>query len=186
MGKLIIVLGGARSGKSTFAMELAGTGRKVAYIATAAIADDLEMKQRIEEHKKIRPSHWLTVEEPFNVDKSLLGLEKEVEVVIIDCITLLLTNWLLEGATKIEDLAAEDYPDKEKSIFEKTKNLAQTVKRTKLTVIMVSNEVGMGIVPVNRLARFFRDIAGWANRILAGAADEVYSMTAGIPLKIKG
>ncbi|OGB88285.1 bifunctional adenosylcobinamide kinase/adenosylcobinamide-phosphate guanylyltransferase [candidate division WOR-1 bacterium RIFCSPLOWO2_02_FULL_46_20] len=186
MGKLILILGGARSGKSTYAMELAGSSRKVAYIATAAPADDPEMKQRIEEHKKIRPFHWLIVEEPLNIDKSLVDLEKKVEVAIIDCITLLLTNWLLRGVTKIENLEIKDYLDKEESILEMVKNLARIAKKTALTVMVVSNEVGMGIHPENRLGRYFRDMAGRANRILAEPADEVYFMTAGIPLKIKG
>lgn len=193
IGKLIFILGGARSGKSTFAIELAGSGlsrfhrdEKVAYIATAAPGDDPEMERRIEEHRKMRPSHWLTIEEPVEVEKALAGLGKKFKVVIIDCITLLLTNWLLKEVTKVENLEVKDYLDKEKSILEMIENLGRAAKKTELTVMMVSNEVGMGIHPENRLGRYFRDMAGQANQILATAADEVYSMTAGIPLKIKG
>lgn len=177
MGKLRFIIGGARSGKSSFAVEQAGPSRQVAFIATASpAADDEEMKRRIIEHKKVRPAHWLTVEEPLAVASALADLDGKVEIVIVDCLTLLLTNWLLQGPADME----------EKALLEKVGGLARVAKKVEATVMIVSNEVGMGIHPPTRLGRFFRDVAGWANRLLAEEADEVYSMTAGIPIKIKG
>ncbi|KAF0134972.1 MAG: adenosylcobinamide kinase / adenosylcobinamide-phosphate guanylyltransferase [Candidatus Saganbacteria bacterium] len=184
MAKLILILGGARSGKSTYAAQLASSCKKVAYIATARRDDDPEMKERIKEHQRIRPAGWLTVEEPLAVDKSLAGMEKKVEAVIVDCITLLITNWLLKGVNGKMDV--KKYRARESVILNMIKRLVLAAKKTKPTVIIVSNEVGLGIHPENRLGRYFRDIAGWSNRILAEAADEIYLMAAGIPLKIKG
>src|SRR3989338_9027417 len=114
MGKLTIVLGGARSGKSAFAMELAGSIGKIAYIATADLSDDPEMRHRIKEHRKSRPSHWITVEEPLDVEKILVDPGEKTETIIIDCVTLLLSNWLLKGVMNVEALGVKDYLDKER------------------------------------------------------------------------
>jgi adenosylcobinamide kinase / adenosylcobinamide-phosphate guanylyltransferase len=177
MGKLRFIIGGARSGKSSVAVEQAGAVRQVAFIATAAPAEgDEEMKRRIAKHQEVRPAHWLTVEEPLAVANALADLDGKAEIVIIDCLTLLLTNWLLQAPAGIE----------EEAVLEKVGELARAVKKIKATVIIVSNEVGLGIHPATRLGRFFRDLAGWANCRLAAEADEVYLMTAGLPVKIKG
>jgi len=175
MGKLILILGGARSGKSSFAVAQAkklSSGRSgVVYVATASALDE-EMKRRIKIHRKRRPTSWKTIEERVDISKILAKLGK-ASVVIIDCLTLLTSNLLLSG-------------EREAVILKRMKEFFTTIKKRNLTTLIVSNEVGMGIVPENRLARSFRDIAGQINQILAELADEVYLLGAGIPIKIKG
>jgi len=171
MGKLIFVTGGARSGKSVFAQKLANRlNKKVTYIATAQ-ARDKEMELRIKIHRKNRPAHWKTVEMEKNITEVLSRVAEKSEVILLDCLTLLISNLLLSG---------------EKKILKEIRRLVDEVKRAKATVLIVSNEVGMGIVPNNNLARRFRDIAGRANQIVAQAADEVYLVVSGIPVKVKG
>lgn len=171
MGKLIFITGGARSGKSAFAQKLANNlGERVTYIATAE-ARDREMELRIKFHRKNRPSHWKTVEREKNVTEVLSRVAEKSEVILLDCLTLLISNLLLSG---------------EKKILKEIRRLVNEVKRAKATVLIVSNEVGMGIVPNNNLARRFRDMAGRANQIVAQAADEVYLVVSGIPVKAKG
>ena len=175
MGKLILILGGARSGKSSFAVaqakKLSSRQSGVVYVATASALDE-EMKRRIERHKKRRPSSWKTIEERKDISKILAKLGK-ASIVIIDCLTILISNLLLSGEREIATL-------------KKIKQFFRTLKRRNLTTLIVSNEVGMGIVPENRLGRTFRDIAGQTNQIVAKLADEVYLLEAGIPVKIKG
>lgn len=170
MGKLIFITGGARSGKSTFAQKLANNlGKRVTYIATAQ-ARDKEMELRIKIHRKNRPSHWKTVEREKNVTEVLSRIAEKNEVILLDCLTLLISNLLLSG---------------EKKILKEIRQLVNEVKKAKATVLIVSNEVGMGIVPDNRLARKFRDMAGKVNQIVAQAADEVYLVVSGISMKMK-
>ena len=170
MGKLIFITGGARSGKSAFAQKLANNlSKRVIYIATAG-ARDKEMKLRIKIHRKNRPSHWKTVEREKNVTEVLSRIAEKNEVILLDCLTLLISNLLLSG---------------EEKILKEIRQLVNEVKKAKATVLIVSNEVGMGIVPDNRLARRFRDIAGRANQIVAQAADEVYLVVSGISMKMK-
>lgn len=170
MGKLIFVTGGARSGKSKQATELAQKiGNKVAFIATCVPLDD-EMKDRVKRHKLSRPKAWKTVEVPINVVSALKSLEKP-EVAIIDCITLFVTNLMMENMSD-EDILSE------------VKKLVEVAKKVKFPVIVVSNETGSGIVPSNEMSRRFRDLGGFANQIIAKNADEVYFLVSGIPLKI--
>jgi len=175
MGKLILILGGARSGKSTFAVTMAKklsfNRPGVAYVATASPLDE-EMKKRIEKHRKSRPPSWKTIEEKRDLSKILPKLRK-VNTVIIDCLTLLISNLLLSG-------------DREVVILRRIKEFFGTLKKRNFTTLIVSNEVGMGIVPDSSLGRSFRDIVGQANQIIGGLADEVYLLEAGIPIKIKG
>ena len=170
MGKLIFITGGARSGKSALAQKLANNlSKKVIYIATAG-ARDKEMELRIKIHRKNRPSHWKTVEREKNVTEVLSRIAKKSEVILLDCLTLLISNLLLSG---------------EKKILKEIRQLVDEIKRVKATVLIVSNEVGMGIVPDNKLARRFRDTAGRANQIVAQSADEVYLVVSGMTIKIK-
>ena len=175
MGKLILILGGARSGKSSFAVaqakKLSSDRSGVVYVATASALDE-EMKRRIERHRKRRPASWKTVEERADISKILDKLGK-ASVVIIDCLTILISNLLLSG-------------ERGAAILKRMKNFFRTLKKRNFTTLIVSNEVGMGIVPENSLSRNFRDIAGQTNQILAELADEVYLLQAGIPIKIKG
>ncbi len=170
MGKLIFITGGARSGKSIFAQKLAnGLSKKVTYIATAQ-ARDKEMELRIKIHRMNRPPHWKTVEKEKSIAEVLSRIAEKSEVILLDCLTLLISNLLLSGR---------------KDILKEIRQLVSKIKKIKATVLIVSNEVGMGIVPDNKLARRFRDIAGKANQIIAQAADEVYLVVSGISIKMK-
>lgn len=171
---IIFIIGGARSGKSSFALQLAKSiGRKVAFIATAQAGDE-EMLKRIQIHKQDRPDEWTTIEEPLDV-ASAIDSAKGNDVVIIDCVTLLISN-LLCSTENFDDVSW---------IFKKIEKMIKSVKEFIGTVIIISNEVGMGIVPENRLAREFRDMAGKANQMIASSADKVYFCFSGIPILIK-
>lgn len=172
MSDFIFVLGGARSGKSAYALNLAKErSRKVLYIATAE-ADDSEMESRISKHKASRPRYWKTIEEPLDLIGALRKQKHKYEVIIIDCLTLYLSNLMHKGLSQ-------------GAIIKRIKAVARHLKEMKETVIVISNEVGLGIVPENKLAREFRDIAGLVNQSMAKAADEVVFIQAGIPLKLK-
>ncbi len=168
-------MGGARSGKSSFALNEAMkiSGRK-AYIATAQALDD-EMKERIRKHKEERGADWDTFEEPLKVPEIIGEIKDKYSVIVLDCLTLWLSNLIcgnIACSREIDDLVTVLKNSKLKTLNSK--------------LFIVSNEVGMGIVPENELARSFRDIAGFLNQKAAEVADEVYLVTAGIPLKIKG
>jgi adenosylcobinamide kinase/adenosylcobinamide-phosphate guanylyltransferase len=187
MGRLILVLGGARSGKSTYAQKLAkeittDPGR-VAYVATGIACDD-EMRARVEQHQRSRPPGWTTIESPTEVAQVFKGIGEEYAVMILDCLTILITNWLAERG-QLEE-STESLVELEKAILGQVEDLVRVVERVQATVIVVSNEVGLGVVPVFKVGRVFRDLAGLANQFIAREADEVYMMWAGIPQKIKG
>lgn len=172
MGKIILILGGARSGKSTHAVILAKKHKKTAFIATCQPLDK-EMRERILLHKEARPKSWKTFEEPKDIEGLLRKIGNEFDCVIIDCLTLLVSNLILAG-------------HKEEDILKKIKAIAANLRKKKAKIIIVSNEVGLGIVPANRLGRGFRDITGRVNQIAAKIADEVLFIVSGVPLKIKG
>lgn len=173
--RIIFVIGGTRSGKSSFALRKAAKieGHK-AYIATAQALDD-EMKERISKHKDERGADWDTFEEPLKVSEIISDAGDKYSVILLDCLTLWLSNMMcsnMDCNMGIDDLIA---------VLENTKLQTRNSK-----LLIVSNEVGMGIVPENELARRFRDMAGFLNQKVAEIADEVYLVTAGIPIKIKG
>lgn len=172
MSKNIFILGGARSGKSRFALKLgnAEKGNKV-YLATAE-ARDAEMAARIEQHRLERGEGWRTIEEPRRLSETLQSLQGRADVVLMDCLTLWLSNVMMETA------------DEEK-IAQTFEHLMETVAKLDVCLIAVSNEVGQGIVPANALSRRFRDFAGLLHQQWAEAAQEVYFMTAGIAQRIK-
>lgn len=174
--KVVFITGGARSGKSSFALNEAEktTGHKV-YIATAEALDD-EMTERIEKHKRERGEEWRTVEEPLDLDRAVRSLEDHVAVVLIDCLTLWTSNMMIKYKN---DRSAID------ELIEVFIDSIMTLK-DRTAVYIVSNEVGMGIVPDNPMSRAFRDLAGRLNQRVATASDEVYLVVSGIPLKIKG
>ncbi len=179
MGKIILVTGGARSGKSSFAEKLAlkiGNGRS-AYIATAQIFDE-EMNFRVKCHKARRGDNWQTFEAPFAAEKKILEASKNFKAILFDCVTIYISNFL----------CAENLDD-EKFLYENLRGLIQKLinatKNSEATVIFVTNEVGGGIVPENKLARRFRDLAGLANQMLAAQADKVFLTVAGIAVDIK-
>lgn len=172
MGKITLILGGARSGKSNFALELARKSRKVAFLATCE-GKDAEMKKRIKLHQGSRPENWKTFEEPKDVVSTLNGMGNDFNCIIIDCLTLLVSNLILSGV-------------KSKQILENINLAIESLRKKKVRVIIVSNEVGLGLVPTSKLGRDFRDIAGKVNQAVAAHADEVYFTISGIPMKIKG
>ena len=179
MGKIILVTGGARSGKSSFAEKLAlkiGGGR-AAYIATAQIFDD-EMKFRVEVHKSRRGENWKTFEAPFAAEEKILEAAKNFKAILFDCVTLYISNFL----------CAADI-DNESELYKNLRGLIQKLidaaKNSDAVIIFVTNEVGGGIVPENKLARRFRDLAGLANQMLAAQSDKVFLTVAGIAIDIK-
>lgn len=180
MAGLILVLGGARSGKSDFARRLAeGMSKDVIYLATAEVTDD-EMAHRIARHKAERPKKWQTIEEPRNLKKISKILRDSKKIVLIDCLTILLSNIILSEIKDQKDLYKH-----EERLVEKFFSLAEAAIKSRYPVIFVANEVGMGICPENYLGRVFRDLAGRINQEISKKAGEVYFLRAGIPQKIK-
>jgi adenosylcobinamide kinase/adenosylcobinamide-phosphate guanylyltransferase len=182
MGKLTLILGGARSGKSTYAESLAmRKGSGVAYIATAQALDD-EMRDRIAAHRQKRPASWKTIELSTGVGKALVSNPPPADVILLDCLTLLVANRLLESAPDV------DQPDETASdanVREEVDQLLGAIQASPAEWIIVSNEVGMGLVPPYPLGRIYRDLLGWANQKLAGAADRVVFMIAGVPMHLR-
>jgi len=170
--KLYFITGGARSGKSSFAEKLAhGMTGKRAYIATGQ-ALDAEMSARIEKHRIKRGNSWDTFEEPLAVAELLRKLTNRYQIVLIDCLTLWLSNVMA-------------HTDGDGAVAVRSDELVKAAKDFRGVCIIVSNEVGLGIVPDNPLARKYRDFAGILNQQVAQASDEVYFTASGIPLKIK-
>ncbi len=172
MGKIIFILGGARSGKSTYALKMAkDAGRRVAFLATCEPLDR-EMKKRITLHKDKRPSHWKTFEEPRDPVLLLKKIGSKFDYIVIDCLTLMISNLMLKGL-------------KEAAIERKINKLLDVLNKIKAQSVIVSNEVGLGIVPEKKLARDFRDIAGRMNQIVADKSDSVIFLVSGLPWRIK-
>jgi adenosylcobinamide kinase/adenosylcobinamide-phosphate guanylyltransferase len=181
--KSTLIIGGARSGKSRFAQELAQkAGGAVLFVATAEAGDE-EMKQRIEEHKKARPSNWETLEATTQIGRQIPLNIGKAQTVIIDCITLLVNN-IFQQHSQPGD-ADIDTALIEKEVMAEIKELVDCMERVAANFIVVTNEVGLGLVPANKAGRLYRDWLGRANQMLAQHADEVIMMVAGIPVKIK-
>jgi adenosylcobinamide kinase/adenosylcobinamide-phosphate guanylyltransferase len=177
MSQTIFITGGTRSGKSRYAELLASKySAPLCYLATAQPLDD-EMGLRIRKHRERRGDAWRTIEEPLHLPQTLAVNDGIFNVILVDCLTLWLSNLLL----LYEDLGEET----ETRIMDDVLRLATTLRGMTTPVIIVSNEVGMGIVPDNRLGRIFRDIAGQANQIVAAAASEAWLVASGIPLRLK-
>jgi adenosylcobinamide kinase/adenosylcobinamide-phosphate guanylyltransferase len=170
--RLALILGGTRSGKSGFALEMAknfSTPRL--YLATAEAGDE-EMAARIAQHRQDRGEGWDTIEVPLELTGAIATAQGRYQVILADCLTLWLSNWLIRGGNRA-DL---------KSVC---LDLVNILKKTDTPTILVSNEVGWGIVPEHPLAREFRDWVGWLHQLLAAAADLVVLMVAGLPLTVK-
>jgi len=184
MGKTIFILGGARSGKSTHAEMLAEeiAGSSVLYVATAEAKDE-EMRSRIERHKIERPSTWQTLEAPRFVSEGIQKAWDGQAVILIDCLTMLVSNILLTGKEGDDDLA--DMELVQASVLSEMEKLARTIENLETTAIIVSNEVGLGLVPPYELGRIYRDVLGRANQFVAKWAGEVYFLVAGIPVRVK-
>ncbi len=183
MKKAILIIGGARSGKSRFAQELARKfGGQVLFVATAE-AGDPEMHQRIEKHKKGRPSDWRTLEVTHHVGNWIEQEIGKAQVVVVDCVTLLVSNIFSQyndqTLERIEESVLEE------QVIAEISELLECVKKVDTSFIIVSNEVGLGLVPGSKVGRLYRDLLGKANQMLAQCADEVYLMVAGLPMKTK-
>ncbi|HBW34176.1 bifunctional adenosylcobinamide kinase/adenosylcobinamide-phosphate guanylyltransferase [Desulfosporosinus sp. BICA1-9] len=202
MSQFTLITGGARSGKSSFAELLAASAKlPVTYIATAQIWDE-EMAHRVKKHQNQRPATWQLIEEPLNIRETLCQLKDDDGVILLDCVTLWLTNLLLAEQTRqaervtlsgheednfVLDSTKRDkmFPDIEPTILATVQEVALLAQEIKPQVLFVTNEVGQGIVPENPLARAYRDLAGRSNQILARCADHVYLVVAGYPLELK-
>jgi adenosylcobinamide kinase/adenosylcobinamide-phosphate guanylyltransferase len=171
--KMILITGGCRSGKSRFALDYANQHfSKKLYLATCEALDE-EMAQRIEHHKKMRGPEWRTIEEPIEIVDQIGLHGTGVEVILLDCLTLWLSNLLIKW-------------DDDLRIIEETERLINAMKQSQPAFLIVSNEAGMGIVPADELSRRFRDLSGTANQKIAEAADTAIFMVSGIPLFLKG
>jgi adenosylcobinamide kinase/adenosylcobinamide-phosphate guanylyltransferase len=169
--QVILITGGARSGKSRYAEQRAiELGTRRLYVATAEAKDE-EMAQRIAEHKIRRGNDWRTIEEPMELSSALRAQRGRTDCALVDCVTLWLSNLLLRHDAEIAARRLEELMD--------------ALPRLDFHVVLVTNEVGWGIVPDNSLARQFRDLAGWANQRIAAAADEVVLAVAGVPIIVK-
>lgn len=179
MGKIVLVTGGSRSGKSAFAEQYAAKfGKKIAYVATAQVYDD-EMQHRVDLHQARRPSEWQTYECPFAAEKAVSEAGACHDMILFDCITLYITNVLLADYREHE--IAKHYEVVETAIHK----LIESAKKIEATTVFVTNEVGSGIVPGDALSREYRDLAGLANQLIANEAEEVYLVTCGIATELK-
>jgi adenosylcobinamide kinase/adenosylcobinamide-phosphate guanylyltransferase len=172
-GSVTLVLGGARSGKSRYAQQLAGQSRHVVFLATAKASDE-EMHAKIERHREDRPKEWPTVEEPLDLPKVLAEHEVASEVIVVDCLTIFAAN-LLEAE-------GED----SNAIERRVEALCEALRTVRCNVVLVSNEVGSGVVPAYPVGCRYRDLLGEINQKVARVADDVVLMVAGLPLALKG
>lgn len=181
MTKLTFILGGARSGKSSYAQKLAEeSGKSVTFIATAQAWDD-EMKARIQKHREDRPAEWQTLEIQKDISAYLIQNPQQTEIYLLDCITLLANNVFMRFIE--DDLVNEEKakPALENEISE----LIKYIREHNEEWIVITNEVGLGLVPPYQMGRVYRDLLGWANQCLAKEADSVLFLVAGIPMVVK-
>lgn len=173
--QLILILGGARSGKSACAEDLARQGERTLFVATAEALDD-DMKRRIEKHRARRPAAWDTLEEPLDPVAAIPSALAGHDTLLIDCLTLWVSNLLLQPG---------DDADAETEILSRAGALLDLYDRTDARWILVSNEVGLGVAPATELGRNYRDVLGRVNQLFASRADKVYLMVAGLPVDLK-
>ena len=178
-GKIILFTGGARSGKSLVAEQYAmAQGGPLAYIATAQVYDQ-EMESRVALHRQRRADQWKTLEAPYHADQAIEEAAREAKVILFDCLTLYTSNLLLNPD------GPEEHEEKYDYTMEEIDKLIISARKSQSVVIFVTNEVGMGIVPTNALARQYRDLSGSANQKIAAVADEVYLVVSGLAVDIK-
>lgn len=186
MGRIKFITGGARSGKSRLAESFLKNEDNVIYIATG-IAFDNEMKDRIAKHRETRNSNWITVEAYKSLDSKLKNITGGMDYILLDCVTIMVSNlMLLENDVDWDNAGIEMVNSIERNILQEINKFLDIVRGFSGETIIVSNELGMGIVPPTPLGRYYRDIAGRANQVIADLADEVYFVVSGIPMRIKG
>ena len=174
--KLTLILGGVRSGKSSFAQRLAAQGEQVLYLATAQ-PGDADMATRIQGHRESRPSSWDTLEEPLDIIAALTPVVDRYDAVIFECLTLWVSNLMLSGPSG---------SDSDADVTSRVEGVLGLYERGVASWIVVSNEVGLGVIPATELGRRYADVLGRVNQQVAAFADEVYFMAAGLPLPLKG
>jgi adenosylcobinamide kinase/adenosylcobinamide-phosphate guanylyltransferase len=180
MANITFILGGARSGKSSYAQQLAeDSGKSVTFLATAQALDE-EMSGRIQKHKAERPVHWQTLEVPLYIASHIKEIQSEA--VILDCITLLVSNLLMEF---VKDDIVDEAPFMQ-AVQKEMEELLSAIRASTQDWMIISNEVGLGLVPPYQMGRVYRDGLGWANQRLARAAKKVIFMVAGLPMVVKG
>lgn len=183
---ITLVTGGARSGKSTYAEKLVKSfGENICYLATA-LAFDEGMKQRIIKHRTQRPDHWHTYEAYKDIDAYILKNAGQYDGYLLDCVTLMITNQLLDAPIDYNRVDYQLVDQTEAQIIAQVSALLSVLSKTKDHIVIVTNEIGSGIVPENTMARIFRDIAGRINQQIGKAADRVILVVCGQPLTIKG
>lgn len=187
MSKVTLITGGARSGKSSFAEDLVKEkGEKILYVATAKPIDD-EMKDRIKKHQERRPSHWGLIEQYSGLSAVLPAESQKYDAILLDCVTIMSTNIIFDQPVMLkEDVTFEEMLETEKVLVAEIQDFIGCFKELSCDLILVTNEVGLGLVPEYPLSRFYRDALGRVNQALGKAADEVYFVSCGCPLKIKG
>jgi len=171
---VVLILGGVRSGKSRYAQQLAEQSSRVTFVATAECREDEEMRRKIERHRAERPAHWRTVEEPVALGRALRSNEHDSDAILVDCLTLFAANLM------------ESFGSDEAALEGCIEDLCAALQETSCKIILVSNEVGSGVVPAYALGRRFRDLVGEINQRVAAVADTVLLMVAGLPLTLKG
>jgi adenosylcobinamide kinase/adenosylcobinamide-phosphate guanylyltransferase len=170
---ITLVLGGVRSGKSHYAQNLVTGSGRVAFIATAE-ARDAEMQQRITRHREERPSSWTTVEEPIALEDAILQCSGKFDIILVDCLTLWTSNLMMTDGGHDSD-----------HVFTRAAHLCESLRQVTSSVVLVSNEVGSGIVPMSDDGRLYRDLLGGVNQRVAAVADRVLLLVAGYPLTVK-
>jgi adenosylcobinamide kinase/adenosylcobinamide-phosphate guanylyltransferase len=177
---ITLILGGARSGKSSHALQLAEeSGKTVTFLATAQAFDD-EMSARIQKHKSERPAHWATLEAPLGIASHVEKIRSQI--VVLDCVTLLMNNLIMRF---VKDDLVDEAPFMQ-SVQSEFSDLLSAIRASNQHWLIVSNEVGLGLVPPYQMGRVYRDGIGWANQRLAKEAEKVIFMVVGIPMKVKG
>ena len=185
MSNVTLITGGARSGKSSFGEKLLKESNGIkGYIATA-VAFDEGMKDRIKKHKNSRPSIWKTYELPVNISNSIKKISDECDIVILDCITVFISNIIFEDDLDWENITFEEIDLIEKKIIDEINKIIIEARKNDLDMIIITNEIGSGIVPDNKLSRVYRDIAGRVNQLLSKLSDNVYLSVSGLELKLK-
>jgi len=182
MGKITLVTGGSRGGKSKFAESLLRDKDEVLYIATAIVTDS-EMEDRIKKHRERRNQKWKTFEGYKDLHKAVE--EYKEEYIMLDCVTIMMTNLMFEENRDFDNISEEEVDSLFLYIKQQVEALILRVRELDKNLVLVTNEVGYGLVPEYKLGRIFRDIAGSINQHIGSLSDEVYLVACGIPLKLK-